>query len=312
MERKRQGSDGRSRRRRWLRLRPVHLAVGFIAIAATVLSGVTATGASLARLSTCNDATFIAIAGSGQYYKSDTDLSISPQLQTAHQSFVARLAGRRSLALKVLDYPAPSVDVLFANVNLNRPLSLPGTIQKNVSTYLAGKDTGVAQLWATYTQVRASCPSERIVLAGYSQGAMVVHQFLEELNATTDTAGKAAVRGVILLADPDRVHHSLIVDFGDAPFSSYGVCDLVSKAVSCTSPDRLTDIPGRFDSVTIGVCFSDDPVCDTSDVVREFIFNTNTGRRALISLVQRVHASYAYRSQTSLAAARIAQLVAAR
>lgn len=288
----------------------MHIVVALAAIGTMAASGLTATGASLANLSRCADATFIAATGSGQTFQGTGNLSVSPQLLNAETAFVGRL--RKPVQVEVLDYPALPVGVLFANVGKNPVADVVNVLKDNIPTYLDGKSQGVSALWSEFETTRELCPDESIVLAGYSQGAMVVHQFLEELNATRDSASKAAVRGVILLADPDRVKHSGIVDFGDAPFSGYGVCDLLSRAVSCTAPDSLTDIPVRFQSVTIGVCAYEDPVCDTSDVVPDWVFNTAAGRRELVTRVKQIHGSYATSNGPRLAGARVAQLVLAR
>jgi len=304
-------TDSTSTRRRWWRPRPVHAVVASVAIGVMLASGLTATGASLSALSNCSDVTFIAAIGSGEKYYGPTDITdASAELANVYRAFVARLGTRRSYQPLVIDYPALPVGVLFAGSNF--AAKVINILTTNIPTYLNGKNDGVRALWSAFETTRASCPNERIVLAGYSQGAMVVHQFLEELNATRDSASKAAVRGVILLADPDRVKHSSIVDFGNAPFSGYGACDVVSHFVSCTAPDPLTDIPGRFQSVTIGVCTYEDPVCDTSDFIPDWLFNTSAGRKQLVARVERIHSSYSYTIEPRLAGQRIAQLVLAR
>jgi len=244
-------------------------------------------------VSTCKNVAFIAASGSGQSWVSDTNLSISPQLRQVNKAMMSRLAGRKTVNVQVLDYPALSVNVLGENLNKGTPISkLRQFLYVNLPKYLDGKNAGVAALWGTVTGDRFSCPDEKIVLVGYSQGAMVVHEFLDQLAATSDTATKSAIRGVVLVADPERVRNSQILNFGDALSSSYGICDYaaVSRATSCTSPSPLTDVPGAFRKVTTDECLQYDAVCDTSQLVHDFGFgNTLAGLKTAISLGTFVH-----------------------
>jgi hypothetical protein len=270
---------------------------------------------SLPALSTtCTDAVFIAASGSGEHYTSDTDLSISPELRREYNATMSRLAGRKTVRVQVLNYPALPVDVLTANLSTGSPRSkLHQLLGTNLPTYLGGKDQGVAALWGAVTSARFSCPNQKIVLTGYSQGAMVVHEFLDQLAGTTDTATKSAIRGVVLLADPERVRHSQVLDFGDAAWSAYGICDYaaVFRSTSCTAPYPLTDVPAVFRSVATSVCSADDIVCDTSELIHDFAVNTPRGWQSAATLGTLVHTTYQYSSRTTLAGYRMANLLLA-
>ncbi|MGW4215104.1 cutinase family protein [Lentzea sp. NPDC004789] len=300
--------------RRLSELRPVNLIV-VAAVAATFsVAQMTGGAASLAALSQCAGVSFVAAMGSGQAYSGPTNLDPSQELKSAYTAFHDRLGGRVTDTLRVLNYPALPVDVIVENLDGNPLANLQKVFGTNLPKYLAGKDVGIQQLWKTFTAVRTDCPDQKIVLAGYSQGAMVVHQFLEQLSRKNDNAGQAAIRGVILLADPDRVRFSTIVDFGDADFGSDGICvEAANFGISCTSPDRLTDIPGRFKRSTVGVCFIDDIVCDTSRVIHDYIVNTPEGRKRLVKVAVDTHV-FSYRSayQTRLTGQRVAQMVLPR
>ena len=265
---------------------------------------------------TCQDAAFIAAIGSGQHYKSDTDLSISPQLLSVYNAMMSRLAGRKSVLVRVLDYPALSVDVLRRNLNTgNLSTRWHQFFGVNLPTYLAGKDKGVAALWGAVTQVRFSCPNQKIVLAGYSQGAMVVHEFLEELATGNDTATKSAIRGVVLVADPERVRHSHVLEFGSAAWNEYGICNFpgLSRFTSCSGPLQLTDVPAKFLPVATDVCFQYDIVCDTGELLHDFNVNTLKGYREAINLGIFIHTGlYQGSPKTKTAGYRAANLLLAR
>ena len=91
--------------------------------------------------------------------------------------------------------------------------------------------------------VHAAYPTAKLLFAGYSQGSMVVHEYLNEFaNGTASPNGAQIIRAA-MLADPDRVKHSQVLEFGDVKDSSYGICDLISPFVSCPlPPDKLADV----------------------------------------------------------------------
>jgi hypothetical protein len=273
-----------------------------------VKPGTTVTGGS-GGPSACGNTVVIAAIGSGQVWKSDNQLTgVSPQLDYLYQN-ILKTAGSKTVGLRVLNYPADSVNVLFAGLGdvtgRNAADYAENVIQKlksNAATYLAGEKQGLAQMWGQFTSVRVGCPAgTKIILAGYSQGSMVVHEFLNGLAATNDAAGKRAIIGSALLADPERVPKSTVLELSDAPFNSYGICDLrLTKLVtSCTEPDPLTDIQPPFNSGAISVCSWDDPVCDTSDLVHQLPNWWNSGaRNSAINLAMVTHDSYRYSPAT--------------
>lgn len=258
----------------------------------------------------CADVAFIALAGSGQSFKSETDLSISPQLERLYSAFTAQLAGRRSVRLQMIDYPAPSVNTLTAGAGFS-PSGLKRVIEKNAPMYLAGEAEGVGKLWGALLEARTNCPTEQVVLAGYSQGAMAIRDLLPEDYVAKDATFQRMIRGVVLLADPERLKKSQVIGFGDAPNSGFGLCDLVKPAVSCTGTRPLIDVPAVFRPVATSVCFTNDPVCDTSDLTRSFgvLLATGGGRKTIGELAGAIHSSYSWRPETTLAGKRAARLI---
>ena len=187
---------------------------------ASVLSTVTGTTGP-----TCKDALFIAATGSGEHYDGDANLTVSPTLRKVYNGFSAVYPTDKSLGIKVLDYPALPVDTLVQQVDGINWNSAKRILGYNLPTYLGGKNAGVTALYNTMVAARAACPNQALVLTGYSQGAMVVHQLLQGLAQTSDPV-QSAIKAVVLIADPMRTPNSEVIDFGDAPWDSKGVCKL--------------------------------------------------------------------------------------
>jgi predicted esterase len=58
-----------------------------------------------------------------------------------------------------------------------------------IDEYFTGISNGVGFVRRTLRQRAEACPYERIVLAGYSQGAMVMHRALNELRVSVSDRG---------------------------------------------------------------------------------------------------------------------------
>jgi hypothetical protein len=118
------------------------------------------------------------------------------------------------------------------------------------------------------------CPTSKVVLAGYSQGAMVVHRNLQAL------AGSPNLAAALLVADGDRRPDDPTLNLGTAsgiPERGKGVAQ--DWPILAHAPALLpTDIGAR----TISVCDLGDAVCDYDEDAEE------TSAHAIA-----VHTSYA-------------------
>lgn len=140
--------------------------------------------------------------------------------------------------------------------NLFRTLSMSSRFKGNITytgvpnyaavslafdnSYLQSMLEGVVPLSSKVASVHVLCPKSKIILAGYSQGAFVVHQFLAVENANNRSV--AYIAGVVLLADPAKPGTG-IVAFGNSfgVGTEYGVAlletaDLTLNKVSCFKP----------------------------------------------------------------------------
>ena len=256
----------------------------------------------------CGDAVMIAARGSGEPRKTPSDVTVSPTLEMVYRSMQSA-APRKTVKVRVLDYPARGLETLTAGLGDLNGLDSSKYIAKyrdrlaaNVGLYLGGKDVGVDAMWNEFASVRLNCPAgTKIVLAGYSQGAMVVHEFLNELASTSDEAGKGAVVGAVLIADPERVRESTVLNLSDALDASSGVCQAIKAYTNCPrAPTKLGDVSSVFAGRTVQVCSSNDFVCDTSDFIgtlRDAAVN-GEARQAVFRYGVYVHTTYRWVPET--------------
>lgn len=219
--------------------------------------------------SQCNDVLFVGARGSGQEQGGvttrndpnyDGGTGFGPQVFSAYNAFAAGVLGPRRIVSSALEYSA--LDVPFSA----RPASW--------QNYFKGLEAGVRTSLTTLDERRKSCPDERIVLAGYSQGAMVMHRTMTRLQLAAEGRGplrkswskKAArkvlarIDGVILIADGDRIPRDRTIRYGTAGEAFGGVgWEFRGSGVSGTSNTKFTkSLKPRIHSI----CNARDVVCD--------------------------------------------------
>lgn len=250
---------------------------------------------------------FEAVIGSGEKWRGNGDLSVSPALSAVYKNtnfppnFVDSDGSSKPI-VSVVDYPAENVTTLLTNFNYGPQI------------YLDSEKQGFYQLGTDFFTARSRCSSTTFVLAGYSQGAMVVHDFLDELAAHGTAAEQQSIIGAVLVADPDRVKHSAVRELSTAPSAAYGLCDIVSTLHigQCPAAGPLQDVAPMFRSRTVSVCADGDSVCDTSDLVGPLDLLGGPG--AWIGSIARgigIHKSYQNLSATGNAGTVMSQLIAA-
>ncbi|MFL6172272.1 MAG: cutinase family protein [Marmoricola sp.] len=215
----------------------------------------------------CTDYIYVAALGSGQTFKSTTDLSVSPQLNAVYTRLSADVkAAGKTISPFVFNYPSTSVNVLFDGlgaipVNKSYITNLKAKINDNLSGYLGGKNQGVNDLFGTVLDINSKCQDKTmIILAGYSQGSMVVHEFLNNFGGPS----ASRITGSLLVADPERVPYAFAPNLSSADPGGSGVCTVLKPYFSCASPFPSAD--ARFKG-TLQLCTSLDGVCDTSTVI---------------------------------------------
>ncbi len=111
---------------------------------------------------------------------------------------------------------------------------------------------GRAELFSVMQEEHRRCPGEKIVLAGYSQGAISVHAALIS-NAEYGSVPASAIGAVALIADPARVRNGAETFVGGAESHAEGVW---ARSWPYNEP-----IPSALTGRTISYCHQFDLVC---------------------------------------------------
>jgi hypothetical protein len=125
--------------------------------------------------------------------------------------------------------------------------------EHNVKAYLASLNTGIANAVSEAEFVHRRCPHALLILAGYSQGAMAMHQAELRLAASGKTSVLGQIAGTLLLGDGDRVSRTAAREFGTSKDAAVGVRTyLITKDAS----DVLDP------ATTANICNAGDVVCN--------------------------------------------------
>lgn len=198
----------------------------------------------------CLDVVWFGVRGSGE--TADKDLGMGRPVRVAFTGFLSKVSGRR-VAYWPLSYPATAVTVALATAAGRK-------------RYFAGIDTGIDALRNALRTRAARCPSEKYVVAGYSQGAMVVHRALFKIvRAWSGMPGARRFLGFVLIGDGDQLPGQKGLGLGTAGNGS-GRSEGVSWVLPSAAGDRYKPvgdyIPAAVREATISVCDEDDIVCD--------------------------------------------------
>ena len=211
------------------------------AIAGSALVGLTSGTANAAP--GCPDVHWFGAAGSGE--RTEYDMAANGGMgQIVYQSYQAlqqQLAAEgRTITAEAVNYPATDVP---ADAGIGDWLGYMGSV-----------DAGTTALGTQYADFTAQCPTSKVVLAGYSQGAMVVHRNLVTIGADPNLAAS------LLIADGDRHPNDTTVNIGSAspdPEKTGGAAQ--DWPILAHAPALL---PANIGVRTISVCDAGDAVCD--------------------------------------------------
>jgi hypothetical protein len=192
----------------------------------------------------CPDVHWIGAAGSGE--RVGTDLTAYSGMGRVVYQSLTELSTElqtdgRTLTAESVDYPA--VPVPDDDGGVGAWLGFMGSV-----------DTGAAALGTQYEDFVQQCPTSKVVLAGYSQGAMAVHRNLQALAASPNLAA------VLLVADGDRRPDDPTLNLGTVsglPKHGKGVAQ--DWPILAHAPAVL---PADIGAKTISVCDLGDAVCD--------------------------------------------------
>jgi len=132
-------------------------------------------------------------------------------------------------------------------------LSIPSLVDdyEVFKPYLENIWEGVYTLEETLAIEEARCESEKVVLVGYSAGALVIHLALGEL-AGSPLISPSRIAAIVLISDPTRVGSEAVIKDGTASPSADGIYTKIFG-----SPPIPAALVGR----TITICDYHDLVC---------------------------------------------------
>lgn len=196
----------------------------------------------------CPDLHWIGVAGSGERDDPTVDAGMGRVVYNSLRDLSQWVQqDGRTMSAEAVAYPAA-------------PVPADGDLL-GWGGFMSSVDTGVAALGNQYAAFTQRCPSSKVILAGYSQGAMVVHRNLAGLSGSPNLAA------ALLVADGDRLPADPTVNLGTAtavPGAGKGVAQDWPILAHAPAP-----LPALVGSRTISVCDRGDAVCDYDEDAEE-------------------------------------------
>lgn len=251
--------------------------------AAAATNPVTVQATPITTTSACQDVVFIGARGSGAPWKptDPNDQGMGQQIHSTYHDFLQELRlhavspiRAAYYALPSPDYPAAGTETLFSGLQPNEH-----------TVYFKSIDAGVTATINLIDARTTRCPNERYVLAGHSQGAMVMHRAIEALltNSPSTVADKnkgdrilSKVSAVVAVADGDRTKGDQVARFGTGANLVYNGIARVTDgnpwytaiAAATYGHNSELDRSNRWDtSRYMDLCSTNDPICDFQDIL---------------------------------------------
>lgn len=209
-----------------------------IAIACTLSLAFTTTLVAItesqASASTCTDIIFVGVRGSGEAP------GLGGTIQDTYNAFATKTW--RTKSNYALIYPAAPVPVV------TRGVSIPA--------FVSSVNQGSSALVNYLISQRNQCPTQQIVISGYSQGALVVDEGLRSLPADI----LSRVRAIALYGDP-RFNPTFSGDVGTFARNDKGILSSFLPSFGATQY-----LPTPVSNNARSYCVAYDPVCNYSVV----------------------------------------------
>ena len=189
------------------------------------------------RVDGCGDVRFIGVKGSGQTGSWD---DYGQEMWMVSEKIRSSLPAWVTYKSTQVIYPAYDTELLKVG---------------DIGTYAGGVAQGDEALARLLEDVEDECPDELVLLGGYSSGAMIIHNALDEIAYSEHWADHIA--GVHLLADPRRSGTDPTTR-GSANSATWGIA-AIGQWVSLLR--GTGDVPSVFAPVTRSWCVAKDPVC---------------------------------------------------
>ena len=179
----------------------------------------------------CPTLEFIGVRGSGE--TADQNRGLAPTVAAVESELKRRWPDMYTTAI---DYPAIAVEF-----SLNYP-----------PDYAASVAAGKRAFVDFYQDFTAACPAAQIVVVGYSQGAEIVGDLLEN----SPPADRKQIVATVLFGDPNFNPGQASVDAGNFDPSLHGIISVLEPH------DYLHVFPGDMVGHIRSYCIATDPICN--------------------------------------------------
>lgn len=262
------------RRSLWL------LVVGALALIIVLVAAVAVIAVrsgSPSATASCADVEFIGAAGSGQRDSDPSsgiteiaDSGVGGIVEDTYQNLAVDLPEGTDINLRTVEYPATAVPV--------KP-----TVD-NWTAFMDSVSTGASEAEQLIRTTTEECGDSKIVVAGFSQGAMAVHRALRAIGPD------ARITAVVLIGDGDKVPYDnveTIPEYGTDARQGIAQVALHHGIDSGAVDDAL---PMEWKSRIISPCMSGDVVCapNSFELLRltaHVSYDADDWRRQLLSKV---------------------------
>ena len=197
----------------------------------------------------CAQTLLVLVPGNGEGAGS-TPVSAGRTLGRVRDTFLAASTGRRTVETRVVPLRSVGIGAL-------RTATMSAPAETQLTRAVAARwDPGIGAATdaaiGLLTERQHSCPQQRIVLAGYAQGAAVMHRTLTRMGRLS----ARRVVGAVLVSDPDRMRDTRALHRG-RPAAGSAAIGLERRRVRRTAD---VPVPGSPAEV-LSVCRSGDVVC---------------------------------------------------
>lgn len=215
--------------------RSTRKAVALVAVLSLACTGaVVLITQQTANAATCTPVLFVGVRGSGEA------AGLGPTIQDTYNNFKA--SESQSTTLYALPYTASPVPVV------NRGAS--------ISAFINSVNSGKTMLVNYINAQVAQCPTQKIVLAGFSQGALVIVETMRTLSVAT----MQHVSGISLLGDP-AFDPKFAGNVGTYSKNDSGIVSTFTSVYKSQSY-----LPSTVSGNAKSYCLAYDPVCNYSIV----------------------------------------------
>ncbi|HNI35875.1 MAG: cutinase family protein [Microthrixaceae bacterium] len=195
----------------------------------------------------CSDVRFIGVRGSGENPSNDpgTDYNMGSLVGRVYEKVIARAQSGQSVSGYGIEYAAASVESIWTKA---------GAFFGNESArYYSSVREGVGKLTSAIDDEVSRCPSQKLVLAGYSQGA---HVILDTLAARFPDSWKSHIAAVVTFGNP-KFNSRIRPSFGSF---GYGV----NGSLGARPPEQTDYL--STNRLLLDFCRSKDPVCQRGNL----------------------------------------------